>query len=269
MESKERQSFVMYASFLEAAEQLEPAAFKECVLKLRDYALFGTDVSSNNPLVNIILTMAKPNLNAAAERYQRCVENGNKGKGHGSKGGRPRKGETREEYMERKLLTETPRKPLNVNVDEDANDKEKENENKKEKDNVEIIQSPRAMEPTGGSGTNIGFSSFISVESIFPSDSPTRARSQDVSLILQSHAGMSGDELERRYEQVIDKIASARTNNTRLSNEQTLVMEAALICKRFDKLPTIDDAIELVVRDINAAIQQIVEASEDESEVPF
>lgn len=267
MASKERQSFVMYASFLEAAENLEPAAFKECVLKLRDFALFGNDVSSKDPLVNIILTMAKPNLNAAAERYQRCVENGDKGKGHGSKGGRPRKGETREEYMERKLLTETPRKPLNV--DEDANEKEKENENKKEKENVEIIQSPGAMEPSGGSGTNIGFSSFISVESIFPSDSPTRARSQDVSLILQSHSGLSDDELERRFYQVIDKIASARTNNTRLSNEQTLVMEAALICKRFDKLPTIDDAIELVVRDINAAIQQIVEASEDESEVPF
>ena len=74
MESRERQSFVMYASFLEAAEQLEPAAFKECVLKLRDYALFGTDVSSTNALVNIILTMAKPNLNAAAEHYNQRVE---------------------------------------------------------------------------------------------------------------------------------------------------------------------------------------------------
>ena len=98
MNGNERQSFVMYASFLEAAENLEPAAFKECVLKLRDYALFGENVSSKDPVVNIILTMAKPNLNAAAARYQRCVENGSKGREHGSKGGRPKKGETREEY---------------------------------------------------------------------------------------------------------------------------------------------------------------------------
>ena len=265
IKNEKKQSFVMYASFLEMAEQLDGESFKECILKLRDYALLGEDVHSKNPVVDIILTMAKPNISAAAARYQRCVENGYKGKEFGATGGRPRKGETKEEYDARRR--KTPRKPLNV--DEDANEKEKENENKKEKDNVEIVQSPGAMEPTGGSGTNIGFSSFISVESIFPSDSPTRARSQDVSHILQSHAGLSSDELERRYVQVIDNIASSRADKKRLANEQTLVMEAALICKRFDELPTIDDAIELVVRDINAAIQQIVEASEDESEVPF
>ena len=74
MANKERQSFVMYASFLEAAEILEPAAFKECVLKLRDYALFRTDVSSKDPLVNIILTMAKPNIRAAATHYKQRVD---------------------------------------------------------------------------------------------------------------------------------------------------------------------------------------------------
>lgn len=257
----------MYASFLEAAEILEPAAFKECILKLRDYALFEIDVKSENPYVNIILKMAIPNINAASERYQRCVENGNKGKGYGAKGGRPRKNETREQYLKRKQNSETPRKPLNE--DEDANEEVNDNEDEKEKDNVEIVQSPGAMEPTRGSGTNIGFSSFLSVESIFPSGSPTWAQRQDVSWILQTHAGWSDDELEKRYGQVIEKIALARAYNTRLSNEATLVMEAALICKRFDRLSKLDEAIALVVRDINGAIQQIVESRDDESEEPF
>ena len=172
MDGNERQSFVMYASFLEAAEGLEPAAFKECVLKLRDYALYGQDVPSKNPVVNIILTMAKPNLDAAAERYQRCVENGKKGKEHGRKGGRPRKGESRDEYLERKRRTETPRKPLDEN--------EKEDGNKKEYDNEKLIQSPSAMEPTRGSGRDNWISLSIPSESIFQ----TGPSAEEVRMIL-------------------------------------------------------------------------------------
>jgi hypothetical protein len=80
---KNKQSFVMYASFLEAAEGLDGEAFKECVLKLRDYALYGEDVYSKDPVVNIILLMAKPNIKAATTRYQKAVDNGNKGSEHG------------------------------------------------------------------------------------------------------------------------------------------------------------------------------------------
>ena len=141
MEGNERQSFVMYASFLEAAEGLDGEAFKECVLKLRDFALYGEDVSSKDPVINIILTMAKPNLNAAAARYQRCVENGSKGKEHGAKGGRPRKGETLEAYEARRRKPETPRKPL------DDEDDEKENEKENNDVDVKLIQSPAATEP--------------------------------------------------------------------------------------------------------------------------
>lgn len=83
MKTSDKQSFVMYGSFLEAAENLEPDKFKECILKMRDFALYGEDVSSTDPVVNIILTMAKPNLNAAAERYQQRVKNGEIGKEHG------------------------------------------------------------------------------------------------------------------------------------------------------------------------------------------
>ncbi|MBR1488987.1 MAG: hypothetical protein IJ603_08960 [Bacteroidales bacterium] len=264
MDGNERQSFVMYASFLEAAENLEPAAFKECILKLRDYALYGQDVLSRDPVVNIILTMAKPNLNAAAARYQRCVDNGKKGKEHGSKGGRPRKGETREEYDIRR--GKTPRKPLDV----DENEKVNENE----KDNDELIQSPAAMEPARGSGSSIGLSLPISIESIFKADSTGSPSNDDISLIRHQHSNMSERELVNRYEQAIDKVALARANKERYKHEALLAMEAALICQRLDKLPTLDEAKRLVVEDINAAVQQIREArkaevDKDESDDPF
>ena len=68
---------------VEAAEGLDGEAFKECVLKLRDYALYGEEVSSKDPVVNIILMMAKPNIKAATSRYKKAVENGELGKEHG------------------------------------------------------------------------------------------------------------------------------------------------------------------------------------------
>lgn len=266
MEGSDRQSFVMYASFLEAAENLEPAAFKECILKLRDYALYGQDAPSKDPVVNIILTMAKPNLSAAAARYQRCVDNGKKGKEHGSKGGRPRKGETREEYDARR--GKTPRKPLDV--DEDENEKV----NEKEKDDVEIILSPAAMEPARGSGSSLGLSLPISIESIFKADSTGSPSKEDIALILRQHSNMSGQEIANRYEQIIDKMALARANKERYRHEALLATEAALICRRVDNLPTLDEAKWLVVEDINAAVQQIREArkaevDKDESDDPF
>ena len=263
MDVNERQSFVMYASYLDAAEKLEPVAFKECILKLRDYALTGDDVHSKDLAVEIILTMAKPNLNAASARYQRCVENGTKGKEYGSKGGRPRKGESREEYLERKRKPETPRKPLDV----DDDDNKKNNKN----DNAEVIQSPTAMEPARGSGSSIGFTSPITIESIFK---PVPSK-DDARVILDEHKGMSNRELEDRYEQVIDKIAKARANDDRHRHEALLATEAAMICYLHDGLPTFKEAKESVVRDINAAVQQVREdriqlrVEEDENDKPF
>lgn len=269
MEGSERQSFVMYASFLEAAEKLEPTAFKECVLKLRDYALYGDDVHSKNIAVEIILTMAKPNLNAAAVRYQRCVENGSKGKAYGTKGGRPRKGESREEYLERKGKQETPRKPLNA--DEDENEKENEN------DDVEVIQSPTAMEPARGSGNGIGFSSSIIEGNPVPDISVTFAVG-DAPWISQQVKEMTQTELVERYEHAIDKIALSKVEGKELNSEGVLAMEAALILMRYDKLPTLMEAKGVTITDIQAAIRQIKEnrnrqisrsVEDDEEDEPF
>ena len=39
---KRKESFVMYESFIDAASYLDGNDFKECVLKIRDYALYGS-----------------------------------------------------------------------------------------------------------------------------------------------------------------------------------------------------------------------------------
>ena len=266
MDRNERKSFVMYASFLEAAEQLDAEAFKECVLKLRDYALFGEEVYSKDPVVNIILTMAKPNISAAEARYQRCVENGNKGKEHGSKGGRPRKGESREAYLERKGKPETPRKPLNADEDE----------NEKENNDVEEIQSPAAMEPARGSGRNTVFSSSHK-EAAGPELSVLFA-TEDASWIHQQVAEMSQSELVERYEHDIDKIALSKVDGRKLNSEGALAMEAALILQRYERLPTLKEAMGVVIRVVRAAVQQIQESrnrqiswsmADDENDQPF
>ena len=86
----EKRSFVMYDSFLEAMKHLNDAEFRECVMKISDYALDGIDKESESPYVNIILAMAKPNLEAARRRYEGAVENGKKGAKYGKLGGAPK-----------------------------------------------------------------------------------------------------------------------------------------------------------------------------------
>ncbi len=251
MEGNERQSFVMYASFLEAAEGLDGEAFKECVLKLRDFALYGEDVSSKDPVINIILTMAKPNLNAAAARYQRCVENGSKGKEHGAKGGRPRKGETLEAYEARRRKPETPRKPL------DDEDDEKENEKENNDVDVKLIQSPAATEPARGSGRDFGISSSISFESIYGPKGTSSVTPDDIWMIRQHHADLSNSELAARYEEDLYKISQSRANGGKYRHEALLAVEAAMIAQRRRNLPTLDEAKRLVVQDINQDVQRI------------
>lgn len=111
MAQNENKAFVMYDSFITAMRNLNGDDFKECVLAMADYAINGIEPTSENPMVKIILTMALPNIDAAQRRYHQAVENGSKGKEYGKQGGRPRKGETSEQYHQRKL-EENPQKPL-------------------------------------------------------------------------------------------------------------------------------------------------------------
>ena len=81
MEKKD--SFVMYGSFLESAEQLDGETFKEFILKIRDYALKGIDEPSDNPSIKMLMPVVKPLLDRAKKRYEDAKSNGAKGAGHG------------------------------------------------------------------------------------------------------------------------------------------------------------------------------------------
>lgn len=77
---KEKQSFVMYDSVFEEALNLNDADFKECILMIRDYALYGIEVESKSMGVNIVFTMAKPLLDAANKRHEQRMKQKNKRK---------------------------------------------------------------------------------------------------------------------------------------------------------------------------------------------
>ena len=109
--NNDKRSFVMYDSFLEAMKHLNDSEFRECVMRIRDYALEGIDEESQSPYVNIILAMAKPNLDSARRRYMASVENGKKGAEFGELGGAPKGNKNASKKQPLK-------QPLNVDVDD-------------------------------------------------------------------------------------------------------------------------------------------------------
>ena len=119
MKKNEKRSFVMYDSFLEAMKHLNDAEFRECVLKIRDYALDGIDKESESPYVNIILAMAKPNLEAARRRYEASVENGKKGAEFGKLGGAPKGNKN---ASKKQPLKQPLNEDVEVNVEVDENE---------------------------------------------------------------------------------------------------------------------------------------------------
>ena len=113
----------MYDSFLEAMKHLNDVEFRECVLKIRDYALEGIDEESSSPMVNVIMAMAKPNLDSARRRYMASVENGKKGAEYGKLGGAPKGNQN---ARKKQPLIQPQKQPLdedvNVDVEEDVNE---------------------------------------------------------------------------------------------------------------------------------------------------
>ena len=80
----ERNSFVFYKSFFEAVSDLDDdirLAYYEAIFR---YALNGEE-SQDNPLVNAMLRLVKPQIEANNKKYE-----------NGKKGGRPKKEETEE-----------------------------------------------------------------------------------------------------------------------------------------------------------------------------
>ena len=153
IKKNEKRSFVMYDSFLEAAKHLNDAEFRECVMKIRDYALEGIDEESESPMVNVIMAMAKPNLDSARKRYIASVENGKKGAEFGKLGGAPKGNQN----ARKNNPQSTPKQPLDVDVNADV----EVDENVNEKVDVEVD----ADAPSGSiefqssfSNSSIGFS---------------------------------------------------------------------------------------------------------------
>ncbi len=81
--TKEKKSFVMYASYMQATQEMSDAEFREAIWKLRDYAIDGKQEKSKSPLVNMFMTMAQPTVDSARNRYDAAKKNGEKGKEHG------------------------------------------------------------------------------------------------------------------------------------------------------------------------------------------
>lgn len=150
----DKKSFVFYDSFLSAMKHLNDAEFRECVMKIRDYALEGIDEESESPMVNVIMAMAKPNLDSARKRYIASVENGKKGAEFGKLGGAPKGNQN----ARKNNPQSTPKQPLDEDVDANVDVEEDVNEN--EEVNVEVY----ADAPSGSielessfSNSSIGF----------------------------------------------------------------------------------------------------------------
>lgn len=116
-----KKSFVMYDSFVEAMMHLDDKDFRECFMKIRDYALDGVCAESASQNINIIMALVKPNLDAARRRYMASVENGKKGAEYGKLGGAPKGNQNARKKQPQK-------QPLDVDVNVDVEEDENENE---------------------------------------------------------------------------------------------------------------------------------------------
>ena len=147
----EKRSFVFYDSFLSAMKHLNDAEFRECVLRIRDYALEGNEEESESPMVNVIMALAKPNLDSAKRRYMASVENGKKGAEFGKLGGAPKGNQNARKNNPQSTL----KQPLDVDVNEDVEVDVNENEEV----NVDADAPSGSIEfQSSFSNSSIGFS---------------------------------------------------------------------------------------------------------------
>lgn len=128
---KEKTTCVFFRSLFDAAERIHetnPETAYEIYRSYFRYAFCETeDIETDDMVAELLVRQNVESLNSADERYANAVKNGEKGKDYGvlgkeygKLGGRPRKGETREEYWERKRKEqETGKKePYTPPVDE-------------------------------------------------------------------------------------------------------------------------------------------------------
>lgn len=130
---KEKTTCVFFRSLFDAAERIHetnPETAYEIYRSYFRYAFCETeDIETDDMVAELLVRQNVESFNAADERYSNAVKNGEKGKDYGilgkeygKLGGRPRKGETREEYWERKRkqIQETPQETPLISGDKET-----------------------------------------------------------------------------------------------------------------------------------------------------
>jgi hypothetical protein len=128
------ESFIFYQSFHKALESLPAETYKNIMVAISKYALYGEEPELDG-VENSIFTLIKPQLDANNRRRKTGKENGQKGAEYGKMGGRPKESnsknpqETPKEPLDNPQ--ETPKEPIseekkppnvNVNVNDNVND---------------------------------------------------------------------------------------------------------------------------------------------------
>ena len=206
IKDNEKKSFVFYDSFLSAMKHLNDAEFRECVLKIRDYALEGVDEESSSPMVNVIMAMAKPNLDSAKRRYMASVENGKKGAEYGKLGGAPKGNQN----ARKNNPQSTPKRPLDVDVNEDVEEDVEEDVNEEVNINVD------ADVPSGSIGLQSSFSNFSNSVLINEANESERLKENKDKEPLQEVYNFKGFELSTASEpeKEIHINSKSESNNT-------------------------------------------------------
>ena len=201
-----KNSFVFYDSFLSAMKHLNDAEFRECVLKIRDYALEGVDEESSSPMVNVIMAMAKPNLDSARRRYMASVENGKKGAEFGKLGGAPKGNQN----ARKNNPQSTPKRPLDEDVNEDVE------EDVNEEVNVNGDDDADADVPSGSIGLQSSFSNSSNSVLINEANESERLKENKDKEPLQEVYNFKGFELSTASEpeKEIHINSKSESNNT-------------------------------------------------------
>lgn len=158
-------------STLEVIKKMDKEMGYDFIVGLLEYGLYGKEPQFNELALQLAFIPIKIKTDFNIERYENCVRNGEKGKEYGVQGaeygklgGRPRKGETKEEYAERKKQ-ETNTLP-NCEIPQKDSEREKWGENviknfkkKSEKSPTpkEITQNNPISEPNEGASLEAEF----------------------------------------------------------------------------------------------------------------
>jgi hypothetical protein len=208
---------------MSAMKHLSDAEFRECMLKISDYALDGVDEESSSPMVNVIMELVKPNLDAANKRYDACVENGKKGAEYGKLGGAPKGNQNARKKQPLK-------QPLNVDVEENVNN----DVNVNEKDNIEVNKDADAAELPTSSSNSID-TSFI--DSITLDDSDLEGD------MLQSNSSIGVVNTDRNETPSYSKGQSVYSSGSSYSGKAT----GSSAARRGDEGMDMSEYMELVI----------------------